>query len=52
MTDDEQSILRMMIREHPRDFSKIEGFIEQIKADGKIDVKDMPQIVKIICILF
>jgi hypothetical protein len=42
----------MMIREHPRNFSKIERFVEQIKAVDKIDVKDIPQIVSIICILF
>jgi hypothetical protein len=52
LTDDEKSILRMMIREHPRNFSKIEKFIEQIKANDKIDAKDIPQIVSIICILF
>jgi hypothetical protein len=52
LIDDEESILRMMIREHPRNFSKIERFIIQIKADDKVDVKYIPQIVSIICILF
>jgi hypothetical protein len=51
LTDDEGSILRMMISEHSRNFSKIERFIIQIKDDDKIDGKDIPQIVSIICII-
>jgi hypothetical protein len=50
LTDDEGSILRMMMREYPSNFSKIERFIEQIKHDNKVDVKNIPQIVSIICI--
>jgi hypothetical protein len=52
LTDKEISVIHQMIREHPRNFSKIEFGIEKIIADDKVNIKGIQEFIPLICMLF